>query len=248
MTSSTSSQGTLPQRLFQEWHQLCTRRAVLDHVRSWPLEGPPVRSLVDLLHRCGYERHADDHDADDTLRQLLRLAAHDHLAARVVLQRLLPGMLAIAHRRGHGTPAGSEPALAEVMGTMWVLVRSYPVHRRSRHLAANLLRDAEYQAFRRPARLMSHRREIPTARLVSRFSDSVDPTFNWLDDPGRRLAEALNRGRSAGLSTADLELLTRLASGESTETLATQLGVSDRTLRARRAAAVQRLRQVVAAA
>lgn len=248
MTSSTASPGTLPQRLFQEWHQLCTRQAVLDHVRSWPLDGPPVRSLMDLLHRCGYGRQGDDHDADGTLRQLLHLASHDRLAARVILQRLLPGMLAIAHRRGHGTPAGSEPALAEVVGTMWVLVRSYPVHRRPRHLAANLLRDAEYQAFRRPARLMSHQREVPTAHVSGRFGESVDPTSTWLDDPGRRLAEALHRGRSAGLSSADLDLLTRLASGESTETLANQLGVSDRTLRARRAAAVQRLRQAVAAA
>jgi hypothetical protein len=248
MTISTRSLGTLPQRLFADWHRLCLRPELLERARSWPVDIEVIASLDDLLRHCGYEGRRDDDTADEMLRQVVEVARHDDLAARVVLQRLLPGLLAIAHRRGHTAPGGSEPVLAELVGVAWELVRSYPVQRRPRHVAANLVRDTEYQAFRRPSRLVRALREIPVARPVSDQSLLIDPTDSWLNDPGRQLGEVLRSGRAAGLATDDLELLARLAAGEPMNALASDLGVSDRTLRTRRALAVERLRRVVAAA
>lgn len=248
MTSYTRSLSTLPQRLFADWHRLCLRAEPLERVRTWPLDLDDIGTLDDLLRRCGYEGRRDDDAADDVLGQLVCIAAHDDLAARVVLQRLLPGLLAIAQRRGRAAPGGSEPALAELVGVAWELIRSYPVHRRPRHLAANLLRDTEYQAFRRPSRLVRAVREVPVAGLASDHALLVDPTESWLEDPRRQLGEALQSGRAAGLHTDDLELLARLAAGEPVDAVASDLGVSDRTLRTRRSLAVQRLRRVVAAA
>lgn len=248
MTSCALAHGTLPQRLFQEWHRLRTQAHVLEHIRSWPLTGDPVHDLSELLVRCGFEGRRDDDDADETLRQLVVLAAHDALAARVVLQRLLPGMLAVAQRRSNGSPGSAEAMLAELVGATWVLIRSYPVGRRPRHVAANLLRDAEYEAFRRPTRLVRHAREVSVSRPTPHRDEFLDPTTAWLEDPRRRLREVLNSGQAAGMHHQDLTLLALLATGESTEALASKLGVSDRTLRARRATAVARLRQVVATA
>lgn len=248
MTAHVLPHGTLPRRLFQEWHRLRTRPEVLAHIRSWPLSGDPVNDLSELLVRCGFEGRRDDDDADEILRQLVVLAAHDTLAARVVLQRLLPGMLAVAHRRSNGSSGSTEAMLAELVGALWVLIRSYPVARRPRHVAANLLRDAEYEAFRRPTRLVRHAREVPVPSPTVQRDECSDPTTAWLEDPRRRLREVLNSGQAAGMHHQDLTLLELLATGESTEALASQLGISDRTLRARRATAVARLRQVVAAA
>lgn len=248
MTLCTRSRSTLPQRLFADWQRLCRQPEPLEQARSWPLDIEPIDSLDDLLRRCGYEGRRDDDSADEILRQVVGVATHDELAARVVLQRLLPGLLAIAQRRRYTTPGGSEPVLAELVGVTWELVRSYPVHRRPRHVAANLVRDAEYEAFRRPARLVRTLREVPVALPANEQVPLIDPTDLWLNDPWRQMGEVLRSGRAAGLNADDLELLARLAAGESIGAVACELGISDRTLRTRRALAVQRLRRVVAAA
>ena len=50
----------------------------------------------------------DDETANELLRRLLEVAAHDALAARIVLQRILPGLLTVVRVeqfRGHGVDA-----------------------------------------------------------------------------------------------------------------------------------------------
>jgi len=247
MTSS-ASHGTFTGRLFREWHWMCTRPQLLDHVRRWPLEGPPLTSLDDLLQRCGYGGRPDDEAADAVLARVLHLATFDTVATRVVLQRVLPGMLAIARRRTSRRPAEFETTLCELAGAMWLQIRSTPTDRSHHHVAAHLLRNAEYEAFRRSMRRVHHRREVPAGGSMAEYDLTTDPTALWLDDPGRRLAEALRHGHAAGLPRGDLDLITSLASGESVDAAAGRLGISDRALRARRAAAVARLREVVQAA
>lgn len=248
MTSLTTNSGSLPRRLFREWHWLCNRPALVERARLWPLDGPPPHSLDEVLQRCGYGGRRDDDAADRVLAQLVAVATTDPVAARVVLQRVLPGMLAIAHRRTARHPEHGDTVLAELVGAMWMLIRTAPTERARHHVAAHLLRNAEYEAFRRSSRRLSHQREIPMGDAVPDDQVIVDPTATWLDDPRRRLGELLGHGRSAGLPSADLALLSSLASGEPVDALAGRLGISDRALRARRATAVARLREVAAAA
>jgi hypothetical protein len=248
MTSQTTNLGSLSQRLFREWHWMCQRAELVDHAHRWPLDGPPPHSLDEVLRRCGYGGRRDDDTADRLLGQLVMVATTDPVAARVVLQRVLPGMLAIARRRTARRPEHSDTALAELVGAMWMLIRTSSVERPRRHVAAHLLRSADYEAFRRSRRRLYHQREVPMGDALPDVDAVTDPTSAWLDDPRRRLGEVLGHGRAAGVPRSDLTLLTSLASGEPVDSLAGRLGISDRALRARRATAVARLREVAAAA
>lgn len=76
------------------------------------------RRLDELLARTA--RHADRDDADAVLRALLRRSSHDELAARTVLQALVPGLAQIA--RKVGAQHDSEQA-AEVVAVAWTKIR-----------------------------------------------------------------------------------------------------------------------------
>src|SRR5262245_448651 len=101
-------------QLHHEWNRIVLRARELHRVRSWGLPGMPVESLDDILDRCGYRRppadlwpdlhgsqhgpHHEESNANDYLLRLVRLAQHDQLAARIVLQRILPALCSIARR------------------------------------------------------------------------------------------------------------------------------------------------------
>ncbi|MEY3851994.1 MAG: hypothetical protein RI910_974, partial [Verrucomicrobiota bacterium] len=59
----------------------------------------------------------------------------------------------IAGRRGHIVNGGFNAAFNEILGQAWILIRQYPVDRRPAKIASNLVRDTEYFAFVRNARL-----------------------------------------------------------------------------------------------
>ena len=101
MTTTTTACRTehrhLSARLDREWEQLCRRPAVVERAQSWQVTATPFSSLGELLRLAGY-RVAPTPEADEVLRRLVLLAADDPLAARIVLQRILPGLLVIVRR------------------------------------------------------------------------------------------------------------------------------------------------------
>lgn len=248
---SWSVPSTFAQGLFREWERLERDRTLDPRVQSWNLPGVPL-TITDVLTQCGYGGDRHDDTTDATLAKVVELARDDDLATRVVLQRVLPGVVSIARRRSRMFGNSMDSVLHELVGCVWLLTRRFPVDRRPRRIAANLLRDAEYEAFHRPRRKVAAQREIATGGLddLSRAPDAVrgavDPVGRWLDDPRRELAELLGRARRAGLGAEDLELLDALGSGRSVNELAAGLGISDRAVRARRSNAVERLREVTA--
>ena len=62
------------------------------------------------------------------------LARHDALAGRIVVQRLLPGLISAAAKYRFLSEAG-DPA-EEAVGAAWIAIRNYDVTRRTRHVAA----------------------------------------------------------------------------------------------------------------
>ena len=169
----------------------------------------------------------------------MRAAGRDELAARIVLQRILPPLIAIAGRRGHIVNGGFNAAFNEILGQAWILIRQYPVDRRPAKIASNLVRDTEYFAFVRNARLK---------RLeVESWTDDVDEKFVSDDEetiePNVELAQIIHDAVKRGIRSAPLQLIMRLGSGETLEEIAAEAGVCVRTVRTWRRKAIIELRE-----
>ena len=201
-------------------------------------------TLAEVHSRVGGDRNRVPDGADQALAVLVGLAASDALAARVVLQRLLAPLVAVAHRRrGPGRPAAE--VFDDLIGQAWIEVRTYPLARRPRKVAANLVRDAEYQLFTRPQRLRSSG-EVPTV-LAEQDADATDAVGRCPScvGPAAEALALLDGAEARGVSHDDVELLRRLhLDGVRAEELATALNVTARTVRNRRAAAYAALARV----
>jgi hypothetical protein len=236
----------LARPFIDEWHRLARSRRVRITIATWELpDGRPVSDLEDLLERLGFFGRPDDEAADSALFHVVRLAADDLLAARVVLQRVLPALVSVARRRGGVGRSARDVAFAEVVSAAWIVIRTYPVARRPARVAANIVRDAEYHAFVRPRRLRSGSEEVGRLPVeadgeAGRFGAPEDREPEPMDE----VLELLRDARDAGVSTDDLRFVGGLISGRTSAELAAELGVCERSVRYRRAAVTSRLRAV----
>ncbi|MBI4935829.1 MAG: sigma-70 family RNA polymerase sigma factor [Actinobacteria bacterium] len=241
LSTSPTMSRSLVARLDREWRVLTTRPAVLARAATWHL-GVPFTSLDDIVGATGYWARRDDRvaagqsvaDGDAVLAALLVAARGDDLAARVVLQRLLPGIVAVARRWARRT-GGERAALDELVAAAWTVVRTFPVERRTRHVASNLLRDTEYHAFVRSTRRLTVLEPTPTHLLDL----PVDTSASM--DPADELAELLAAART--LTVRDRALVELLVAGTPMAELAQAMEVSVRTVANHRDAVVHRLRQ-----
>ena len=247
------SNRSLLARLHREWQAIAQRPSVVRRARGWDL-GVPFDSLDDIVAATGFwsgrearlaslEQTRDERAegvadrearANDVMARLLLAARVDEVAARVALQRLLPGLVGRARRWAH-RPAGGAEALDELLAAAWTVIRTFPVERRPGHLVANLLRGAEYHAFVRPNRRRLVHEFVPT-HLLER------PAAAAAIEPAAELAELVEAARL--LSDHDRRLVGLLVEGVPTVDIAVALDVSVRTVRNHRDAIVHRLRQV----
>ena len=252
-------------RLEREWRQLAVRSSIRRRVVSWGLDDT-VLSLDQALAATGWRPYesapcrrpvgseADAHEGDETVRRLLRLAPTDELAARVVLQRMLPGLRATANRWRRRAVDGWEP-IDELVSVAWSVIRTFPVETRPRYLVANLLRDTEYLAYRKQARRLMvsvpsgvpERRGWPTESLAM----AGDPAEETLDDDALlelvRMVARVDAMRDAVLDDADRVVLRLLAAGKSLAEAAELMGCTSRTVQNHRVRLVHRLRAALAA-
>ena len=239
-------------RLQSEWQLLRERPTVVHRARGWSL-GVPFDNLDELIAATDYWATPAARAAamagndcsvngNEVVTRLLSASRSDQVAARVVLQRLLPGLISRSRCWGPRRVGGSTEAFDELVSAAWMVIREFPFERRPRHLVANLLRDSENAAFRRATRRL----------LVHEFTEprSLDTAVEYQAEiePMLELADLIAEARPHALSDHDVLLLTLLANGASSAEAAKQLQVSERTLRYHREAAVGRLRQAVLAA
>jgi DNA-directed RNA polymerase specialized sigma24 family protein len=161
--SSTSGAGNARpdpvRQLEQEWHSLLRTTLRTGFVRWQPSEPALARfasaeSLLAFLHD---ERRRGGEDA--LLLALLRLATEERLAGRVVLQALLPGLKRIAGRLLRDAHERAE--LWELLlGHCWERICVYPVERRPRSVAANLLLDTLHATLRELEQTRKRRAEL----------------------------------------------------------------------------------------
>lgn len=230
--------------LNREWCRLRSDPAALAQIDGWGLSLGRVEHLDDLLCAAGYARPVDDDEGDVVLACLVRLAAGDTLAARVVLHRILPGLIHAAVRRGPVVEGGAVAAFDDLVAAAWLTIRTFPIDRRPRRVAANLLRDVEYQAFVRVQRRTT--REVHSGDLEGQFGELPDPAADGGPGPRFEWEELVAWARRRGIDGAQLDLLVRMAQGQSSTEIAAALRCTDRTVRNRRHAAVAAVRRAYA--
>jgi hypothetical protein len=127
-----------------EWRRLTRPSRARQALKQWSIAHPALRGLADLDELL--ERRRDDQAAPAILRALAVLAPDDDLAARALLQALLPGLVRLAGVTGYDDPA----AIEEMVSLAWERIRTYPAGRRG-SVAANALFDVRkrYRAHRR---------------------------------------------------------------------------------------------------
>jgi hypothetical protein len=248
-------------QLGREWERLRYHRPTLRRARSWSTAATAgvggdagtavgqdaladvVRDLHDLqrlVDATDVRRGADPTVADAILAQLIQRAGEDELAGRVVIQRILGGLISQAVRhRNHDDDI--DPA-ETIVAAAWIALRRYDTTRRPRHVAEALISDARYQAFQRPLRRRSATEKVvPIDRLELRPAASPGTPFE-------RLAEVIRAARLHGVADTDLQLIRDLLRSESSSVVAAERGVTTRTIRNHRERAVSHIRAAVLAA
>jgi len=235
-------------RLDTEWtHLRCARRS-LQRARSWADDDPahPLARLVgdatdlDIVIRAT-QRGVSPAGSDDLiLLRLVELARHDELAGRIVIQRLLPGLIsqAVSYRDFHET---IDP-IEVVVPAAWLALRAFDTERRRHHVAASLISDAIYTAFRAPLRRRSATEEIRSPDRFMQLAGPIDSRSAF-----EELAVVVRDARQAGVPAVDIDLLRRLVQLESSSLVAHERDVTPRTIRNHRDRAVDRVRAALAA-
>jgi hypothetical protein len=217
--------------LCREWRLLGSDRAAASRLPDACRAAGGARTLQAVE---SYVHGSGPAEAD---RVLLSLVGHavrkvppNDLAARALLQLLLPGTRNLARR--WWALGDTEERAAAAVAAVYGRIRNYPLERRPGRVAANILMDAAQDM----------RRHVPSADVTLK-----DPTTtDWLTDPpglasapmnpALELFEVLADAVSHGLlAVSDAQLIARTRSGgHRIEDIADSHELTARTLWARR--------------
>jgi hypothetical protein len=234
------SSGSVSAPLNREWQTISADPATTAAVRSW---GLGVDTADELLAAVGAAGGLPMEQADGLLAVLVAVARTNGLAARVVLQRVLPGLVTAAVRRTAGRPGERQGMFDDLVASSWEVIRTYPLGRRPTKIAVNVLRDAEYLTCVRPLRLRSSG-ELPAGTLAGAWGGvcGLDGRPPSGPDATDEVADVLALGEAGGVERRDLDLLTALyLDRRRVGEVAERFSVTTRTVRNRRVAALGRL-------
>lgn len=188
--------------------------------------------------------------AEGVLRALARRAqAGDHDAARVLVQYLLPCIVKVARRWGWGT---REEKTDELLSATWEAVHT-GVELRGRPVKIALLRTIEHRALKKPGRAARRAAEhedlvgdVGTQRDIRVAAGRAGRPLSAEPCPSEQVVALLSEAARLGADGRDIGLLGGLSLGWATvRGIAEAEGVTDRTIRNRRAAAVSRVADVL---
>lgn len=229
--ASNASSADVVSALEREWNarsSACLSR----HLREWAEREPVLETFATVQELVGSLRaQRGDYERESAiLAGLLRETRADPLAGRVVLQALLPGLKRLAGRLLF--EAGEREELwSLLLAHLWAGIRSYPVERRPRRVAANLLLDAAHATLAdlgKERRLRAQAPELAPASLEAGEQEELV------------LARAV---RAGALSSAEALLVLRSrVEGVPLARIAAETGAGYDALRIRRRRAELRLR------
>lgn len=222
--------GNVFELLNDEWRRLRDDRGAARRLREVCRVAGGAATLGDL------ERHvraADPEAADRVLLVLVRSAVDgDPLAARVLLQLLLPGTRSLA-RRWWALGDPDERAAAAVTA-VYHRIRHYPIERRPGRVAANILLDAAQELRRAVPKVVALPSADPAAQVAASRAGAVASGPD--DHPAVELTEVLADAVAAGIvDRDDAELIARSRiGGQRVADIAVHRGLRPRTLWDRR--------------
>ena len=214
-----------------EWQRLRCDRAAARRLADVCEVAGSGRTLADVER---FVRAASPEDADRVLLALVRRAVDgDTLAARVLLQLLLPGTRRLA-RRWWALGESDERAAAAVTA-VYHRIRRYPLARRPGRVAANVLMDAAHELRRAVPRLVA----LPCADPARQGAGARDGTASAhpeAENPAVELGKLLRDAVSEGIvGRQDAELIARSRiAGHRVADIAHHLGLRPRTVWDRR--------------
>jgi hypothetical protein len=226
--------------LDNEWKAVVRSPASRERLRQWSNDKPEIARFSDLDELARFARSAPSRDERDAI--LLFLASRapdDSLACRTVLQCVLFLLIPIAV--SFRTTADSDDEIdAIVVATAFERILTYPVQRRPRSVAANIVLDTRQRVSR--AQCRPRVCEVPTsdiARLPA--GEPAIPSFEYSVG---LLGEAVRQGRLTAFD-ARVIVLTRLC-GVDIKEVAESCGYQPHSLRRRRLRAEAILARAVA--
>lgn len=210
-----------------EWQRLRVDRAHARKLAQVCRIAGEARSLGEVEE---YVRKAAPEEADRVLLALVARALDDEvIAARLLLQLLLPGTRKLA-RRWWALGDYDERASAAV-AAVYGRIRHYPLTRRPGRVAANILMDAGQDLRRAVPRVIS----IPSADPGLLGLGKAATDTSWVH-PADELAEVLTEAVADGLiAVTDAELIARSRiCGDRMADIADERGLAARTVWDRR--------------
>lgn len=219
------------QSLNQEWSVVAGSPAARRALMRWASRSDVFagrRQLDEIVDVC-----SSGERGREALRALAERAADDDLAARTLLQALLPGIACLAKQIGNDDPDG----LDEMISLAWERIRTYPTHRPG-SVSANVLLDVRKWYLRARGVHDKDRLRPIVAEAAAEESTPEEVVV------GRVVMEELISACERGLisrSVLGTVLRTRIG-GESLTDVAAEQCVSVDALWRRRSRAEQRLR------
>jgi len=229
-----------------EWQQWLTRPDAASAPRRWArrhrcLAG--LTTLPEVLAGCGQDRRVPEEVADARLAAVVSEARRgDRVATRLVLERVLPGLINHAVRRAGQLGRSPGEALADMAANAWLVIAEYPLERRPRKIAVNIICDAAFRTC--PYVPVVHRCTdlSPREELPDRVAGIDGRPCDAPALPGAELLEVLADAVAAGFPRSEAQLLAELyALGFSVEDCAARRGVGGRRIRTRRREALAAL-------
>ena len=229
---------SLSARLDREWARLARRPEVLGRVGSWHLTDLRFASIDEFLTLTGHRAEAT-READELLGRLVAIAADDPLAVRIVLQRILPGLLAIVREEQQRDP--SVDAFDLIVAEAWIAITRYRVDTRPTNIAARLLADARHRAF------TCHRRRRVVQEVVTPRESMLEIVDEPEIAPFDEVVSVLSEARRSGLDDESVVTIREFLSHGSSRKVAGALSRTERAIRYRQHRAVTQVRRLVAA-
>lgn len=222
-------------KLDREWRELCRASDSRKTLQRWGRLDPalaPLKSLEAVLET----RKREPDSATTILAALARLSPVDELAARTLLQALLPGIIRMASTAFSDDPV----AVDELVSLAWERIRTYPTSRLG-SVAANVLWDVR-------KRYCEHRRiEAPDGVRLEVPVAGTEPSVEEIALGGSVIDSVLAAARSGVIDEVALALILRTrVDGISLERAATEQQSTVRRANCIRWRAERRLRPVLA--